>query len=404
MGRAEKKLKAVALKTLPPGLHSDGLGLWLQVTKAGNRRSANNRSWIFRYMRFGKARAMGLGPLHTVSLVDAREAALEARKALFAGKDPIDERDRERAEARASAASAITFEAAAARYIEAHQAGWKNAKHGDQWRATLASYAFPVIGDLPVARIEVAHVVRILEPIWRSKTETASRVRGRIESVLDWAAARGFRAGDNPARWRGHLDKLLPARSKVQKVEHFAALPFADVPAYMAVLAATPGVAAMGLRFTILTAARTIETIGAHWTEIDLDAALWIIPAGRMKGDREHRVPLSAAALGVLSGVPRIRGCPFVFPGARRGKGLSGMAMLETLRERHPGLTVHGFRSSFRDWAAETTPHPSEVVEMALAHVIKNKAEAAYRRGELIEKRRALMTDWAAFCTGGGRG
>ncbi len=394
MARLEKKLSAVMLKKLGPGLHGDGLNLWFQVTPQGNR------SWLLRYYREGRARAMGLGPLHTLTLAEAREKALEARKMLLAGKDPIDERDKARADARLNAAKAITFRTAAERYIEAHKAGWKNAKHSEQWSATLTAYAYPVLGNLPVGRVEVGHVMKVLEPIWSAKTETASRIRGRIESVLDWATARGYRSGENPARWRGHLDKLLPARSKVRRVTHFAAMPYADVPAYMRALAKTQGVAALALRFTILTAGRTGDTIGARWEEIDTKAGLWIIPAERMKAKREHRVPLPAAALAVLAVVPRVKGTPYIFPGARLGRPLSSMAMLETLRERRPGLTVHGFRSAFRDWAAECTHHPAEVVEMALAHVIRDKTEAAYRRGELLEKRRSLMDDWARFVVG----
>lgn len=395
MPRPEKRLSALQLKKkLAPGLYGDGLNLWLQVTPQGNR------SWLFRYYRGGKARAMGLGPVHSVSLAEAREKALEARKLLLAGGDPIEAREKALAEARANAARSITFQTAAERYIAAHRAGWKNPKHGEQWTATLASYAYPIVGDLPVAAVEVGHVMRVLEPIWSTKTETATRVRGRMEKIISWATARGYRSGDNPARWLGHLDQLLPPRSRVRKVTHFAAMQYGAVPTYMRVLAETPGVAAMALRFTILTAARTGDTIGASWDEIDAHAALWVIPASRMKAQREHRVPLAAPVLEILASVPRFHGLPYVFPGARQGRPLSSMAMLETVRQRHPGLTVHGFRSAFRDWAAECTPHPSEVAEMALAHVVKDKTEAAYRRGALLEKRRALMNDWASFCCG----
>lgn len=395
MARLERKLSAIALRKLGPGIHADGLNLYLQVTPQGNR------SWLLRYQRDGRSRGMGLGPLHTVTLAQAREKAGAARTLLLAGLDPIEERDKARAASRVDAARAITFKTAAERYIAAHAAGWKSPKHGEQWMATLATYAYPVLGNLPVADVQVGHVMRVLEPVWSTKTETASRVRGRMESVLDWAAARGYRAGENPARWRGHLDKLLPARAKVQRVKHFAAMPYAEVPVYMRVLARTSGVAALALRFTILTAARTGDTIGARWEEIDRDAALWIIPPERMKAGREHRVPLSAAALDILAAAPRVKGTAYVFPGARHGRPLSSMAMLECLREKHLGMTVHGFRSAFRDWAAEGTAHSAEVAEMALAHVIKDKTEAAYRRGELLEKRRALMEDWAAFCAGG---
>ena len=394
MARAEKKLQAVALRKLDAGLHGDGLGLWFQVTEQGNR------SWLFRYYRHGKARAMGLGALHTVSLAAARTKALEARNILLAGLDPIEVRDQARAAARIEAARAITFKTAAERYIDAHRTGWRNPKHAEQWTATLTTYAYPTIGALPVARVDVGHIMKVLEPIWSSKSETASRVRGRIERVLDWATAREYRRGENPARWKGHLDKLLPSRSKVRRVKHFEAMPFADVPAFARALESSNGIAALALRFTILCAARTGEVIGARWAEIDLASALWTVPGERMKAGREHRVPLSAPALAVLAAVPRVKGSPFVFPGARRGRPLSNMAMLELLRERQPGVTTHGFRSSFRDWAAECTPHPGEVVEMALAHAIRDTTEKAYRRGDLLEKRRALMDDWANFLGG----
>jgi integrase len=394
MARLEKRLSAVMLKKLGPGLHGDGLNLWLQVTPQGNR------SWLLRYYRGGKARAMGLGPLHTVSLAEAREKALAARKLLLAELDPIEERDKARTAARLNAAKAITFKTAAERYIAAHQAAWRNEKHGAQWMATLETYAHPIIGDLPVADIDVGHVMKILEPIWSKKTETASRVRGRVENILDWATARGFRVGDNPARWRGHLDKLLPARSKVRTVEHFPAMRYRDAPAFMRELQGREGVSALALAFTILTAARTGEVVGARWAEIELEDAVWTVPATRMKAGREHRAPLAAATVALLEHVPRVRAVPFVFPGARHGRPLSSMAMLELLRGMRPGLSVHGFRSSFRDWSAAETNHPREVCEAALAHTISDKVEAAYRRGDLLERRRALMADWAAFCAG----
>ena len=394
MARLEKKLSAITLKKLGPGLHGDGLNLWLQVTPQGNR------SWLLRYYRDGKARGMGLGPLHSVTLAEAREKALAARKLLLADMDPIEERDRARKEARLNAANAISFRAAAERYIAAHRTSWRNGKHAEQWTATLASYAFPVIGHLPVAAVEIGHVMKILEPVWSTKTETASRVRGRMEAVLDWATARGYRNGDNPARWKGHLDKLLPARSKVRTVEHFPAMAYADVPAFMRELAAHDGVSALALRFTILTAARTGEVIGARWAEIDSREALWIVPAARMKAGREHRAPLSGSTVALVNQVPRVHGSPFVFAGSRIGRPLSNMAMLELLRGLRPGLSVHGFRSSFRDWAAAETNHSREVCEGALAHAISDKVEAAYRRGDLLEKRRMLMKDWAEFCDG----
>ena len=288
-------------------------------------------------------------------------------------------------------------------YIAAHEASWRNAKHRQQWRNTLDTYADPILGKLPVAQVEVGDVMRVLEPLWREKTETASRLRGRIESVLDYATARGWRSGENPARWRGHLDNLLPARSKVAKVEHHAALPWREIGAFMAALAEEEGVSALALRFAILTAARTGEVIGARWSEIDMQAAVWTVPADRMKAAREHRVPLSDAALDVLREVAKLRTEPeadgFVFPGGKAGKPLSSMALLMLLRRMERGdLTAHGFRSTFRDWCAEATNYPREVAEAALAHTLRDKTEAAYQRGDLMEKRRRLMAEWATFC------
>jgi len=314
------------------------------------------------------------------------------------GSDPLQERERIAAERRAEAARAITFKQSAELYIEAHRAGWKNAKHAAQWGSTLATYAYPTIGALPVAAVDVALVHKVLEPIWTKKPETASRLRGRIESILDWATTRGYRTGENPARWRGHLENLFPARSKVRQVQHHAALPYPELPAFMAKLEQQPGEGARALRFAIFTATRTAEVIGAKWPEIDLKARVWTIPAERMKAKREHRVPLSAPAVALLEEIGRGEG--FVFPGASKGKPLSNMAMLATLRRMgRADLTAHGFRSSFRDWAAEQTGFPSEVAEAALAHVVGDKVEAAYRRGDLFEKRKTMMEAWARYCT-----
>lgn len=376
-----------------PGWYGDGGGLWLQVGPTGGK------SWLFRYTRSGRARAMGLGPLDLVSLAEAREKARDARRLIGEGRDPLDVKRDATAAARARDATTITFRSAAESYITAHAAGWRNAKHAEQWRATLEAYAYPVIGDLAVDAIGVAEVMTILEPAWSTKTETASRVRGRIEAVLDWATARHYRHGDNPARWKGHLDKLLPAKAKVAKVRHQPALPWAEVPDFLAELRALTSISAKALDFTVLTAARTGEVIGARWPEIDFAAKLWTIPGERMKAGREHRVPLSTAALGILAGLPREGdGDGWIWPGARAGRPLSNMAMLEMLRGLRPGLTVHGFRSSFRDWAAEATNFPRDLAEAALAHVVKDKTERAYRRGDALEKRRRLMDAWARFC------
>jgi len=294
----------------------------------------------------------------------------------------------------------MTFRECAEALIASHEAGWKNAKHRQQWRNTLATYVYPVFGNLPVQAIDVGLVMKVVEPIWATKTETASRVRQRIEAILDWAAVRGYRQGDNPARWRGHLQKALPARAKIQKVKHHAALPFADLPDFMSALRAMNGNSARALEFAILTATRTNETLKARWSEIEFKTKIWTIPGERMKAGRDHRVPLSAAALDVLMGMREAHPTrDLVFPGSGRGRTLSSMALLMTLRRmKRADLTVHGFRSTFRDWAAETTSFPREVAEAALAHSVGDKVEAAYRRGDLFEKRRHLMEAWSAYC------
>jgi integrase len=298
-------------------------------------------------------------------------------------------------------AKALTFEECAEAYIEAHQDGWKSAKHRAQWPATLQTYVYPVLGRLSVQAIDTGLVAKVIEPIWKTKTETASRVRGRIEAVLDWAAARGFRQGENPARWRGHLENLLPRKSKVAPVAHLAALPYTELPAFMAELRAQKGIAARALEFAILTAARTKEALGATWDEIDLAEKVWSIPSERMKASRPHRVALSTAAFDIVSQMRHVQSGRFVFPGAKSDQRLSNMALLMLLRRLgHEGPTVHGFRSSFADWAAERTAYPDEVRRMALAHTVSDKVEAAYRRGDLFEKRRALGQAWADFCRG----
>lgn len=375
-------------------MYADGGGLYLQVSRSGTK------SWIFRFAMSGREREMGLGPLHTVSLSEARDLALDARKLKLRGLDPIDARNGERSAKRLEDAKAVTFKQAAAAYIKANQAAWKNAKHAAQWEATLATYAEPIFGDFAVAAIDTTLVLKAIEPIWTAKPETASRLRGRIETILDWATVRGFRHGDNPARWRGHLDKLLPSKNKIRTVTHHAALPYKELPAFMQVLADQAGVGARALEFTILTAARTSEVIGARWEELDVASATWTVPKERMKAGREHRVPLSASALKILEAMAAIRTSDYVFPGGKKDRPLSNMALLAALkRMKRSDLTAHGFRSTFRDWAAETTDYPGEVVEMALAHTVANKVEAAYRRGDLLEKRKGLMSDWSRFST-----
>jgi integrase len=399
--RTGNKLSTLTIKNATkPGLYGDGHGLYLQVSVYGTK------AWLFRFMRNGVARKMGLGALHTVSLAEARKRAAEARLAVHDGADPIDARAAGRQASRLETAKAITFKECAEAYIAANEAGWKNGKHRDQWVATFnptyrGKRTFPAvteaINDLPVGSIDTGLVLKVIEPIWATKPETASRVRGRIESILNWATTRNYRNGENPARWRGHLDNVLPHRAKIQKVKHHDALRYAEMPTFMADLRRKEGVSARALEFTVLTAARTGEAIYAEWPEFDLKAKLWTIPAARMKAGKAHRVPLSDRAIAVLEALPRDG--EFVFPGSKAGKPLSNMAMLELLRGmRGQGATVHGFRSTFRDWAAERTAHPNHVIEMSLAHAIGDKVEAAYRRGDLFEKRRRLVDDWAAYC------
>jgi integrase len=388
------KLTALKVdKVRAPGYYGDGGGLFLQVSKYGSK------SWVFRFKVNGRLREMGLGSLDTYGLAEARERARACRKLRDEGKDPIEERIAARLAVKLDATKVMTFEQCAERYIAAHSSAWRNPKHRDQWSSTLATYVNPIFGALPVQGIDTALVMNVVEPIWNEKPETASRVRGRIESILDWAAARGYRAGENPARWRGHLDKLLPKKTKVRRVEHHAALPFVGIGAFIADLRLQEGVAARALEFAILTAARTSEVIAARWDEFDLAERLWTVPAERMKAGKDHRVPLSDAALAIVELMAEIRRGDHVFPGGRAGRPISNMAMLMLLRRMgRVDLTIHGFRSSFRDWAAERTGFPAEVAEMALAHTVSDKVEAAYRRGDLFQKRRQLMDAWTRFC------
>jgi integrase len=377
------------------GMYADGSGLYLQVSDNGSR------SWIFRFKANGRTRDMGLGSLATVSLAEARELAAECRRLRLSRMDPIESRKAERVKAQLSAARSMTFDQCRDALIDAHKSAWRNAKHKAQWTSSLETYVTPVFGSLPIQSVDVGLVMKVLEPIWSTKPETASRVRGRIERVLDWAKVRGFRESENPARWRGHLDALLPARRKVRKVRHHPALPYQEIGAFMAGLRVREGVAARALEFTILTAARTNEVLGACWDEIDLQSKVWVVPVDRMKAGREHRVPLSRAGLAVLKQMDTARQTGFVFPGNRPQRPLSNMSMLMVLRRMdRADLTAHGFRSTFRDWAAERTNFPGEVVEAALAHIVGDRTEAAYRRGDLFEKRRCLMDAWAAYCMG----
>jgi len=395
MARAIEKLTALAVdKAKRRGYYGDGGGLFLQVSDSGSK------SWVFRFKEAGKLREMGLGSTDTIGLAEAREKARDCRRLRLDGIDPIETRKVARAQARLAAAKATTFKDCAERYIASHRAGWRSRAHAAQWPSTLGRYVYPVFGSLPVQAIDVGLVLKALEPIWTAKPETASRVRGRIESVLDWATARGYRQGENPARWRGHLENLLPGISKVRRVKHHAALPYVEIGDFMAQLKQQEGIAARALEFTIFTAARTGEVIGASWSEINFAERLWTIPAERMEAGKEHRVPLSDAALAIVEQMQAIRHDDFVFPGGKARQPISNMAMAMTLRRMgRADLTVHGFRSSFRDWAAERTDFPNEVVGMALAHAVSDRVEAAYRRGDLFQKRRLLMDAWAPFCT-----
>lgn len=392
MPRIAKELSSLEVRRLrEPGLHFVGgvPGLCLQVLKSGGQ------TWILRVRVPGKRRDVGLGGFPGVGLADARRLAREMREKVAKGIDPVEERRDERRRVLAAAASNITFKEACEKYIAAHAPGWTNAKHSEQWRNTLAS-TYLKIGSLSVRDIDVPQVLSVLEPIWQIRTETASRLRGRIESVLDWATARKHREGSNPARWAGHLDQLLPSPKKIQSRSHFAAVGLAEVGSFCEALTKQPGVGARALELTLLTAARSGEVRGAVWSEFDLEAGVWTVPAARMKAGKEHRVPLSALAITLVKAMPKRSDSPYPFA-APRGGMLSDMSLVAVMRRMKVPAVPHGLRSTFRDWAAERTEFPRDVAEMALAHAIPDKVEAAYRRGDLFAKRRQMMDDWAAF-------
>ena len=404
MARQQQRLSALQVtKLAKPGLYGDGGGLTLQITTTGAK------SWLFRYMVAGKPFGMGLGPTHTVSLAEARQKALDARKKLIDGINPLAAKKQCQIAATLAAAKMMTFDQCAEAYILAHKAGWKNAKHGDQWTNTLNTYASPVFGHLSVTEIDTGLVVKCLAPIWESKTETASRVRGRIESVLGWATTSGYRTGENPARWKGHLENLLATISKSSRTKNHPSLPWQRIGAFMSALRVREGVSARAVEFAILTACRSGEVRGARWAEFDTAGNLWTIPAERMKAKREHQVPLSDAALALLASMPKDGDVDVVFAGTK-GQPLSDMSLTAVIRRMNgddkpvwadangEGITVHGFRSTFRMWAAETTNYPREVAEHALAHQLPDAVERAYQRGSQFAKRAALMAEWAVYC------
>jgi integrase len=378
-----------------PGFYGDGGNLWLKVSGPGRR------SWVFRYMIAGRARSMGLGPIDEVSLAEARDKAEAARRLLRDGVDPREQRDAARSAAALAASRAITFSEVTSRYFAAQQGGWRSVRHRTIWRASVVNHVEPLIGKLPVEKIDTSLVLQVLEPLWQIKPETASRVRGRIEAILSYAIARGWRDGPNPAVWRGHLQRMLPAPGKLRSVEHFAALDWRTAPAFMAELRQRESIGAQALQFAILTAARSGEVRGATWDEIDLERAVWTIPARRMKGGREHRVPLSAPTLAILRSMAPLRTeHGLVFPGRSLARPLSPDTLKKALqRLGRDDLTAHGFRSTFRDWCADHGK-PADVAEAALAHAPASRVVAAYARSDLLEQRRGLMDAWADFLTG----
>lgn len=396
MPKIAREMSPIEVRRLnTPGYHAVGgvSGLLLQVTRTGGR------SWILRFRIGDKRRDLGLGPFPDVTLAQAREKARAARDLIAQGLDPVESRREVVADMVAKQAKTLTFDEATKKFMSKKGNEFRNRKHAAQWTRTLETYAGPVIGSLSVSQIELAHIVSVLDPIWTTKTETATRLRGRIEAVLNWATVSGYRTGPNPAQWRGNLDALLAKPGKLKNVQHRRALAIADTPAFLEELRKREGMSARALEFIILTATRSGEVRGAKWPEIDFEAEIWTVPAARMKAGREHLVPLSVDALELLKGLPRHEGCAFVFASPRLGQ-LSDMSISAVMRRMEVDGVPHGFRSTFRDWCSECTNYPHEVAEMALAHTIPNAVERAYRRGNLLEKRRSLMNDWCRFLNG----
>jgi integrase len=380
-------------KAKQPGMYADGGGLYLRVAEGGSKQ------WIFRYITNGRLRDMGIGPCHTLTLAEARQRATEARKLRLDGIDPIAHKHQQRAAAVAAAVGLKTFRECAEGFIRDNEKKWSSVKHRDQWKKTLEDYVYPTLGNLPVASIDTPLVLKVIKPLWERVPETASRVRGRIEQVLGWATVHHYRSGDNPARWQGLLEHALPSRRDVAKVKHHAALPYARAPAFVKKVRLDARIGARCLEFIALTVTRVSEANVARWDEIDFTNQVWIVPAERMKGRKEHRIPLSTAALGVLEAMRAVRHSDYIFPGAREGRAVGANTVLRIAKEAAGvDITTHGLRSTFRDWAAERTAFAREVAEMALAHAIPDAVEAAYRRGDLFEKRQKLMAAWAAYC------
>ncbi len=410
MARTINKLTAKEVeKKTKPGLYGDGGGLTLQITKAGVK------SWLYRYMIKGKAYGMGLGPAHTITLADARQKAAEARKLVIEGINPLEAKRQRQLDAEMVKARLMTFDQCASAYIEAHRASWRNVKHADQWTNTIATYVSPLIGPMPVEQIDTAMVVKVLtqpddkgQQFWQVKNETATRVRGRIESILGWATTSGFRSGENPARWKGHLENLLATISRAQRIKNHPSLAWERMGAFVHDLRQRDGVAARAVEFAILTASRSGEVRGACWSEIDLAAKVWTIPASRMKAKREHEVPLSTEAVALLKRLTKSDATGLIFTGTK-GQALSDMSLTAVIRRMNSEarnwtdkdgntITMHGFRSTFRMWAAESTNYPREVAEHALAHQLPDAVERAYQRGTQFTKRAAMMSEWAKFC------
>jgi integrase len=392
--KAKMALTVKRIPQLPTGRHHDSHGLYLQVMPTGGR------SWVLRYEVRGRERWMGLGPTHAFTLEEARQSARKTRQQLFEGIDPLDAKKAQRIALALEAARTISFGDAAKQYFDQHEAKWSSAKHAHQFWASLEMYAFPVIGKLPVASVDTGLILKILEPIWNERYQTASRLRGRVASVLDWATVRGFRTGTNPAQWKGHLAEVLPAKGEFTRVQHHTALPYADVSAFVAQLSQQHGIAPRAFEFLVLAAARTSEVLSARWSEFDFQNRIWTIPPDRMKTRKLHRVPLTDRMIEILKALPREGGDNgLVFIGSKANAPLAKNTLSKLVGTMGADCTVHGFRSSFRTWSAESTAFPREIIEAALAHATGNAVELAYQRSDVIEKRRKLMEQWSSFVT-----